>query len=440
MVEAHERERKQRMEKQRIFIDDILSNENMNRAYKQVIKNKGAAGIDGMECNDLLSHLKVNGHQLRESIRNQSYKPMPVKRVEIPKDNGSKRKLGIPTVTDRMIQQAAAQVLTPIYERKFHTNSYGFRPGKSAQQAVLKAAEYMNEGYNWVVDIDLEKFFDTVEHDKMISILNKEIKDGKTLSLIRKFLVSGVMVGEQMEETEIGTPQGGNISPLLANILLNELDWELESRGLRFVRYADDCIILVRSEKAATRVMKSVTKYIENVLRLKVNKDKSRIGRPTEIQYLGFAFYYQFQEKKYRMKVPKKSLDKVMKKVRKLTSRKWSVSNSYKAKKIAEVVRGWINYFKIGSILTVTRKLDTVIRYRFRMCIWKHWKNPKTRYKNLVKLGISKKNARCAAGFHGYARVCRTKTVCYAMSNARLKKFGLLSAEEYLCKARCQVN
>ncbi len=206
MVEAHERERKQRMERQRIFIDDILSNENMNRAYKQVIKNKGAAGIDGMECNDLLSHLKVNGHQLRESIRNQSYKPMPVKRVEIPKDNGSKRKLGIPTVTDRMIQQAAAQVLTPIYERKFHTNSYGFRPGKSAQQAVLKAAEYMNEGYNWVVDIDLEKFFDTVEHDKMISILNKEIKDGKTLSLIRKFLVSGVMVGEQMEETEIGTP------------------------------------------------------------------------------------------------------------------------------------------------------------------------------------------------------------------------------------------
>ena len=428
------------MEKQRIFIDDILSNENMNRAYKQVIKNKGAAGIDGMECNDLFSHLKVNGHQLRESIRNQSYKPMPVKRVEIPKDNGSKRKLGIPTVTDRMIQQAAAQVLTPIYERKFHTNSYGFRPGKSAQQAVLKAAEYMNEGYNWVVDIDLEKFFDTVEHDKMISILNKEIKDGKTLSLIRKFLASGVMVGEQMEETEIGTPQGGNISPLLANILLNELDWELESRGLRFVRYADDCIILVRSEKAATRVMKSVTKYIENVLRLKVNKDKSRIGRLTEIQYLGFAFYYQFQEKKHRMKVPKKSLDKVMKKVRKLTSRKWSVSNSYKAKKIAEVVRGWINYFKIGSILTVSRKLDTVIRYRFRMCIWKHWKNPKTRYKNLVKLGISKKNARCAAGFHGYARVCRTKTVCYAMSNARLKKFGLLSAEEYLCKARCQVN
>lgn len=230
------------MEEQGIFIERILSNENMNRAYKQVKKNKGAAGIDGMECADLLSHLKVNGQQLRESIRNQSYKPMPVKRVEIPKADGSKRKLGIPTVTDRMVQQAAAQVLTPIYERKI-------------------------------------------------------------LSLIRKFLVSGVMVGEQIEETEIGTPQGGNISPLLANILLNELDWELESRGLKFARYADDCIIFVKSEKAAARVMESVTKYVENVLRLKVNRGKSKIGRPTEIQYLGFAFYYQFQEKKYKIKV-----------------------------------------------------------------------------------------------------------------------------------------
>lgn len=376
MVGTHEKERKQCMEEQGIFIERILSNENMNRAYKQVKKNKGAAGIDGMECADLLSHLKVNGQQLRESIRNQSYKPMPVKRVEIPKADGSKRKLGIPTVTDRMVQQAAAQVLTPIYERKI-------------------------------------------------------------LSLIRKFLVSGVMVGEQIEETEIGTPQGGNISPLLANILLNELDWELESRGLKFARYADDCIIFVKSEKAAARVMESVTKYIENVLRLKVNRGKSKIGRPTEIQYLGFTFYYQFQEKKYKIKVPKKSLDKVMKKVRKLTSRKWGVSNSYKAQKIAEVVRGWINYFKIGSILTATRRLDTVIRYRFRMCIWKHWKNPKTRYKNLVKLGVSKKNAKSAAGFHGYARVCRTETICYAMSNARLKKFGLLSAEEYFCQTRC---
>ena len=218
------------MEKQSTIIEDILSKDNLNRAYQQVIKNKGAAGVDGMECEDLLSHLRANGAQLRESVRNQSYRPMPVKRVEIPKEDGSKRKLGIPTVTDRMIQQAISQVLGPIYGEKFHANSYGFRPGKSAQQAVLKAVEYMNEGYNWVVDLDLEKFFDTVNHDKLISIVNREIKDGKTLSLIRKFLVSGVMLGEQVEKTEIGTPQGGNLSPLLANIILNELDWEVRKQ------------------------------------------------------------------------------------------------------------------------------------------------------------------------------------------------------------------
>ena len=267
------------MEEQSMTIEDILSNNNLNRAYQQVINNNGAAGIDGMECKDLLSHLRTNGARLRENVRNQTYKPMPVKRVEIPKEDGSKRKLGIPTVTDRMIQQATAQVLTPVYERKFHKSSYGFRPGKSAQQAVLKAVEYMNEGYNWVVDIDLEKFFDTVNHNKLISILNKEIKDGKILSLIRKFLVSGVMVGERMEATEVGTPQGGNISPLLANIMLNELDWELEKRKLRFVRYADDCIILVRSQKAAERVMKSITRYIETTLLLKVNRKKRKANR-----------------------------------------------------------------------------------------------------------------------------------------------------------------
>ena len=302
------------MEKQSMIINSILSNDNLNRAYKQVVKNKGAAGIDGMECEALFAHLRTNGAQLKESIRNQAYNPLPVKRVEIPKEDGSKRKLGIPTVTDRLIQQAVAQVLTPIYERIFHRNSYGFRPEKSAQQAVLKAIEYMNDGYNWVVDIDLEKFFDTVDHNKLISILNKEIKDGKVLSLIRKFLVSGVMVGEHMEETEIGTPQGGNLSPLLANIILNELDWELEKRKLKFVRYADDCIILVRSQKAAQRVMDSITKYIESKLLLKVNRKKSKIGRPIEIKYLRFTFYNQFKAKKYKAKAHEKSVQKVVRK------------------------------------------------------------------------------------------------------------------------------
>ena len=343
------------MEEQSMTIEDILSNNNLNRAYQQVINNNGAAGIDGMECKDLLSHLRTNGARLRENVRNQTYKPMPVKRVEIPKEDGSKRKLGIPTVTDRMIQQATAQVLTPVYERKFHKSSYGFRPGKSAQQAVLKAVEYMNEGYNWVVDIDLEKFFDTVNHNKLISILNKEIKDGKILSL--------------------------------------------EKRKLRFVRYADDCIILVRSQKAAERVMKSITRYIETTLLLKVNRKKSMIGRPTDIKYLGFTFYNQFKAKKYKAKAHEKSVEKVVRKLKQLTSRRWGVSNSVKAQKIAEVLRGWINYFKIGSILTVTRKLDTMLRYRFRMCIWKHWKTPQNKFRNLVKLGIGQK--KCSkSGMH----------------------------------------
>lgn len=437
MFRTHERERKQRM-KQSMLIENILSKDNLNDAYLQVVRNKGAAGIDGMEYKALLSHLRKNGAQLKERIRNQTYKPMPVKRVEIPKEDGSKRKLGIPTVTDRMIQQAVAQVLTPIYEGKFHENSYGFRPGKSAQQAILKAVEYMNEGYNWIVDIDLEKFFDTVNHDKLISILNKEIKDGQILSLIRKFLVSGVMIGAQMEETEVGTPQGGNLSPLLANIMLNELDWELARRDLRFVRYADDCIILVRSQKAAERVMKSVTRYVETKLLLKVNHQKSKIGRPKDIKYLGFAFYHQAKTKKYKAKAHEKSIEKVMRKLKKLTAKKWAVSNSYKAKKIGELLRGWVNYFKVGSILTVTRRLDTITRYRFRMCIWKHWKTPRNRFRNLVKLGVGESRAARAAWTHGYARVCRSEAICFAMSNKRLSKFGLLSAEEYFVK--CQVS
>lgn len=426
--------------KQKELLNTVINNSNLNLAYKQVVKNNGSAGIDDMKCTELFSHLRINGAEIKKNIVDGTYKPMPVKRIEIPKPDGSKRKLGIPTVTDRMIQQALAQVLTPIYEKVFHDNSYGFRPGRSAQQAVLKAVSYMNEGYNWVVDLDLEKFFDTVNHDKLLSILNKRIKDGGVLSLIRKFLVSGVMIGDSFEDTEIGTPQGGNLSPLLANVILNELDWELDKRGLHFVRYADDCIILVKSEKSAERVMKSISRYIEETLKLKVNETKSLIGRPTDIKYLGFSFYNYFKKKEYRIKAHIKSVGKVVRKIKELTRRKWGVSNDYKALKINEVLRGWINYFKIGSILTVTRRLDRTIRYRFRMCIWKHWKTPHNRYKNLVKLGVNPKNAACASMSHGYARICKTEAVCFAISNSRLAKFGLLSAEEYFLKASGQVS
>ena len=432
MVETHEKEGKQCMEKQSTIIEDILSKDNLNRAYQQVIKNKGAAGVDGMECEGLLSHLRANGTQLRESVRNQSYKPMPVKRVEIPKEDGSKRKLGIPTVKDRMIQQAISQVLGPIYERKFHANSYGFRPGKSAQQAVLKAVEYMNEGYNWVVDLDLEKFFDTVNHDKLISILNKEIKDGKVLSLIRKFLVSGVMVGEQMEETEIGTPQGGNLSPLLANIMLNELDKEMEKRGLNFVRYADDCIIMVGSEMSANRVMRNISRFIEEKLGLKVNMTKSKVDRPSGLKYLGFGFYFDPRAHQFKAKPHAKSVAKFKKRMKELTCRSWGVSNSYKVEKLNQLIRGWINYFKIGSMKTLCKELDSRIRYRLRMCIWKQWKTPQNQEKNLVKLGIDRNTARRVA-YTGkrIAYVCNKGAVNVAISNKRLASFGLISMLDY---------
>ena len=276
----------------RSLMEQIVSNDNLNAAYLQVVRNKGAAGVDGMTVEELGAYLSENGENIREQLRTRKYKPQPVRRVEIPKPDGGTRNLGIPTVVDRFVQQAVAQVLMPIFEEQFHDHSYGFRPNRCAQQAVLKALEMMNDGHSWIVDIDLAKFFDTVDHDKLMTIIGRTIKDGDVISVVRKFLVSGVMIDDEYEDTIVGTPQGGNISPLLANIMLNELDKELEARGLDFVRYADDLIIMVGSRQAAERVMKSVTRFIENKLGLKVNAEKSKVDKPKGIKYLGFGFYY----------------------------------------------------------------------------------------------------------------------------------------------------
>jgi len=419
------------------FMEQILSKENLNAAYLQVVRNKGAAGVDGMEYTELQKHLSENGEIIKEQLRTRKYKPQPVRRVEIPKADGGIRKLGVPTVTDRFIQQAIAQVLTPIYEEQFHNHSYGFRPNRCAQQAVIKALEMMNDGHSWIVDIDLERFFDTVDQDKLMTIIGRTIKDGEVISIIRKFLVSGIMVDGEYEDSVIGTPQGGNLSPLLANIMLNELDKEMEARGLDFVRYADDCIIMVGSRQAAERVIRSITRYIEGKLGLKVNASKSKIDKPKGIKYLGFGFYYDSFAKEYRAKPHAKAVEKFKARMKELTCRSWGVDNAYKVKKLNELIRGWINYFKIGSMKGLCEKLDANIRYRLRMCIWKHWKTPQNRAKNLIKLGISRRYAWSTA-YSGarIAYVCQRGAMNMAVTKDRLTRFGLVSMLDYYVERR----
>ena len=418
-------------------MEQILSNDNLNAAYLQVVRNKGAAGVDGMTVEELGAYLSKNGEHIREQLRTRKYKPQPVRRVEIPKEGGGVRKLGVPTVVDRFVQQAVAQVLTPIFEEQFHEHSYGFRPNRCAGQAVLKALEMMNDGHNWIVDIDLAKFFDTVDHDKLMTIFGRTIKDGDVISVVRKFLVSGVMIDDEYEDTVVGTPQGGNISPLLANIMLNELDKEMEQRGLDFVRYADDLIIMVGSRQAAERVMKSITRFIEEKLGLTVNGQKSKVDKPRGIKYLGFGFYFDSFAKAYKARPHVKSVAKFKARMKELTCRSWGVSNSYKVQKLNQLIRGWINYFKIGSIKGLCTKLDSQIRFRLRMCIWKHWKTPQNRAKNLVKLGIYRKRA-FATAYAGarIAHVCQRGAMNVAVTKERLTRFGLVSMLDYYTE-RC---
>lgn len=419
------------------LMEQILSKENLNVAYLQVVRNKGAAGVDGMTVEELGAYLSENGESIREQLRTRKYKPQPVRRVEIPKPDGGVRNLGVPTVVDRFVQQAVAQVLTPIFEEQFHDHSYGFRPNRCAQQAVLKALEMMNDGHSWIVDIDLAKFFDTVDHDKLMTIFGRTIKDGDVISVVRKFLASGVMIDDEYEDTIVGTPQGGNISPLMANIMLNELDKELEARGLDFVRYADDLIIMVGSRQAADRVMKSVTRFIEEKLGLKVNAEKSKVDKPKGIKYLGFGFYFDSFAKVYKAKPHPKAVAKFKAQMKKLTGRSWGVSNSYKVFKLNQLIRGWVNYFRIGSMKSLCERLDSNIRFRLRMCIWKHWKTAQNRAENLIKLGISRKFAWSTAYYGAHiAHVCQGGAMNMAVTKERLTRFGLVSMADYYAERR----
>ena len=421
----------------RSLMEQILSKENLNAAYLQVVRNKGAAGVDGMTVEELGAYLSENGESIREQLRTRKYKPQPVRRVEIPKPDGGVRNLGVPTVVDRFVQQAVAQELTPIFEEQFHDHSYGFRPNRCAQQAVLKALEMMNDGHSWIVDIDLAKFFDTVDHDKLMTIFGRTIKDGDVISVVRKFLASGVMIDDEYEDTIVGTPQGGNISPLMANIMLNELDKELEARGLDFVRYADDLIIMVGSRQAADRVMKSVTRFIEEKLGLKVNAEKSKVDKPKGIKYLGFGFYFDSFAKVYKAKPHPKAVAKFKAQMKKLTGRSWGVSNSYKVFKLNQLIRGWVNYYRIGSMKSLCERFDSNIRFRLRMCIWKHWKTAQNRAENLIKLGISRKFAWSTAYYGAHiAHVCQGGAMNMAVTKERLTRFGLVSMADYYAERR----
>lgn len=422
------------------LLEAILDNKNLYAAYKQVYKNKGASGIDGITVEELGFYMYKHKEEIKEQIRNLKYKPNPVKRVLIPKENGKMRKLGIPTVVDRVIQQAIVQVISPIFDSQFSETSYGFRPKRSCEMAVIKALEYFNDGYDWIVDIDLQAFFDNVNQDKLIGIIRKTIKDGRVISLIRKFLVSGVMENGVLQPTKVGTPQGGNLSPLLSNIMLNELDKELEKRGLRFVRYADDCLIMVKSEKAANRVMTTITKFIEKKLGLKVNIEKSKVSKPNEIKYLGFGFYKNKQGT-WKTKPHLKSIMKFIQKLTYISSRSNGKSIKEKIDKLNEVIRGWINYFRIADMKTYMTKIGEHLRHRLRMCIWKNWKKPKTKYKELRKLGISEYNAYMVANTRrGYYWVASTVVLHMAISNDRLKRKGLVFPLDYYLKVHTNIN
>lgn len=408
------------------LLNELLSDDNLKIAKQRIKKNKGASGIDGMEVKELDEYLSKHLDEIKEQIRNKKYSPKPVKRVEIPKPDGGVRNLGVPTVVDRFVQQAIAQVLTPIYEPKFSESSYGFRPNRCCEMAILKALEFMNDGYQWVVDIDLEKFFDNVNHDKMISLIMKDVKCGEIVSLINKFLKSGIMIDDEYKESVIGTPQGGNLSPLLSNIMLDQLDKELEARGLRFTRYADDCIILVGSSKAADRVMKNVSIFIESKLGLKVNMTKSKVSKPNDIKYLGFGFFMDKNDGLWKAKPHAKSVEKLKLKLKKLTSRRWSISLDERLEKIKKTIVGWTNYYKIGYWKDVARMVDAHVRFRLRMCIWKQWKKVNTKKKALISLGVPKREAWMLANSRkAYAR-CASSFLNNVLTNKRLKERGLV--------------
>ena len=410
------------------LLEQVLSRENMQAALKRVEDNKGAPGIDGMRVEELRPFLMLQWPHIRESILKGTYKPQPVKRVEIPKPAGGIRLLGIPPVLDRLIQQATAQILSPIFEPVFSANSYGFRPGRSAHDAVRRALQYANEGWRWVVDIDLEKFFDRVNHDKLMARIARRVKDKRVLGLIRSYLKSGVMLnGVVIERTDEGTPQGGPLSPLLSNIMLDDLDKELERRGLRFARYADDCNIYVRSARAGARVKASITRFLAERLSLTVNETKSAVDRPWRRDFLSFSM---LPGKSLRLRVAKAARGRAERQIRQRTKRSRSESLEQRIRIVNSFLQGWVGYFALADTPSIFRELDQWVRRRMRMFLWKQWKRAKTRHQNLRKLGLSDHFAWEGAGSkRSYWRLSKSPPLHQALSNQYWKAHGLISLE-----------
>lgn len=406
-------------------MERIVSRENTLRALKRVEKNRGSHGVDQMPVQNLRAHMVENWNDLKSSLLSGTYVPSPVRRVEIPKPDGGVRKLGIPTVSDRFIQQAITQALTPIYDPTFSLCSFGFRPGKRAHDAVKLAQSYIREGYRWVVDIDLEKFFDKVNHDRLMTTLARRITDVSLIKLIRRYLQAGIMENGLTTMNNEGTPQGGPLSPLLSNIVLDELDKELEHRGHRFVRYADDCNIYVKSRRAGERVMTAITSFIEKKLKLKVNRAKSAVDRPWRRKFLGFSFTHH---KDPKVRISPSTIKRFKKKVRELTSRRWSIAMENRIRELNKYLVGWMSYYSLAQTRSIIVRLEAWLSRRLRMIRWKEWKNPRTRVRNLNSLGVHKDKAyEWGNSRKGYWRIAKSPILHKTLGKAYWLSRGLKS-------------
>lgn len=422
------------------MIEQVLEPRNLNRAYRKVLTNKGSAGVDGMPVGKMNEHLRLHGSSLVDSVREGTFNPQPIKGISIPKSNGKTRLLGVPTVVDRMLHQALYQVLEPIFEPDFLPNSYGFRPGKNAHQGVEQAQAYINEGYQWVVDIDLKGFFDEVSHELVLELVHEKVACRQTMRLLRKCMRAPIQIEGKLHKRRKGVPQGSPLSPLLSNILLQELDKELEARGHRWVRYADDFSIYVKSEKSARRVGNSIYTFLKDRMRLPINREKSGIRRPVTFTLLGYGFvptYKKGHKGIYQLVVAKEKWTRLKAELKHLTRKTIPMSFDERIQRLNWLIRGWTNYFKLASIQSKLKKLDEWIRNRLRYCIWHDWKKPERKRKNLMRLGVDPDNAYAWSRTRkGGWRVAQSPILNTTITVARLKKRGYLSMVDYYQQSR----